>query len=221
MSKPINPGTETEPNPRGGWIQTATGGRFYPLHPRPDEINMLDVAHALSNLCRFAGHTYRFYSVAEHSLHVSRRVEQLARESEHEHERADDAVRTLALAALLHDAPEAFVVDLPRPIKHMPGFELYRLAENRIAACVCLRFGLPAGALDHPLVKHADNELLFTERRDLLPPLPEGPALWAQGATGDAAALPDLDLTSGLAPGEAAPLLVARFLRLREGVNIA
>jgi hypothetical protein len=204
----IEPDTELNPSTRGGWIQTASGRRFYPLDARPDEINLLDVAHALANLCRFAGHTLRFYSVAEHSIHVCDRVEQLG------------GTPYEQLAALLHDAPEAFVVDLPRPIKHMPGLAAYRDAESRIAACVELRFGLPRGALDWPIVKHADNDLLLTERRDLLAFNPTGPALWAQGALGDAAEMP-IDLRDGYAAGLAAGPFVARFIRLREGVNLA
>lgn len=59
---------------RGDWIQTFTGRRFWPLDPRPEDVCIEDIAHALSLKCRFGGHCTRFYSVAEHSVHVSNYV---------------------------------------------------------------------------------------------------------------------------------------------------
>ena len=84
----------------GDWIQTMSGVIFYPLDPRPEEIRIEDIAHALSHQCRFAGHCREFYSVAEHSVRVSRELPQ-----------------EFMLWGLLHDASEAYLVDLPRPIK--------------------------------------------------------------------------------------------------------
>jgi hypothetical protein len=81
------------------WIQTYTGRRFYPLAPRADDIDIADIAHALSLKCRYGGHIDRFYSVAEHSVLVYRHVG--------------------TLEALMHDAEEAYSPfgDVPRPIK--------------------------------------------------------------------------------------------------------
>lgn len=126
----------------GDWIQTYTGRQFWPLDPRADEIFVEDIAHALSMQCRFAGHCLKFYSVAEHSVLVSRNV-----------------APELALWALLHDAAEAYLVDLPRPVKRsMPD---YRGAEDRVMAAICYRFGLPQ---DMPAaVKTADNRILADE----------------------------------------------------------
>ena len=139
-----------ESDRKGGWISTHTGRRFWPLDPRPDEIDIRDIAHALSNQCRFSGHSNRFYSVGEHSLRVSGIVP-----PEH------------ALWALLHDASEAYLVDLPRPLKHTPGFaEVYREAEARLMLAVAERFGLDPVMPDE--VERADQILLATERRDLL-----------------------------------------------------
>ena len=56
---------------RGDWMQTHSGLRFYPLDPRPEDIRIEDIAHALPMICRFNGHCSRFYSVAEHSLNVA------------------------------------------------------------------------------------------------------------------------------------------------------
>jgi hypothetical protein len=136
----------------GDWMQTYTGRQFWPLDPRAEEVDLQDIAHALSHMCRFAGHVFTFYSVAEHCVRVSA----LAPESDPK----------LALAALLHDATEAYVVDVPRPLKRfLPG---YAEIESRVARVVESRFGLAAGALDDPSVKHWDEVLLATEARDLM-----------------------------------------------------
>jgi len=132
---------------RGDWMQTYTGRRFFPLDPRPDEIDPIDIAHALSLLCRYGGHVDRFYSVSEHSVLMSEAVA-----PEH------------ALAALLHDATEAYVVDVPRPLKRqLPG---YREIEASVWTAICLAFGL-AGDLPAE-VKDADNRILLTERNALM-----------------------------------------------------
>src|SRR5580692_700756 len=111
---------------RGDWIQTATGRQFWPMDPRPDEIFIDDIAHALSMLCRFGGHCLRFYSVAEHSVLLSRVAPQKHK-----------------LWALLHDASEAYLVDVPRPIK--PMLVGYKAAEEKIQRAIAVRFNLHFG----------------------------------------------------------------------------
>lgn len=143
----------------GDWMQTYIGVQFWPLDPRPVDINLFDIAHALSNQCRFAGHVTEFYSVAQHSVLVAGIVP-----SEH------------AAWALLHDAAEAYLVDLPRPIKRYStiGTE-YREVESRLMAAICKRFGLP---VEEPAeVKAADDIALMTEKRDLMP---NCPAKWRE-----------------------------------------
>lgn len=132
---------------RGDWMQTFSGGRFYPLSPRPEELEPVDIAHALSLLCRFGGHVDRFYSVAEHCVLMSRAV-----------------APEYALAALLHDATEAYVVDVPRPLKRqLPG---YREIEEQVWFAIAHRFGLD---FELPAEVHeADNRILVNERRELL-----------------------------------------------------
>ena len=132
---------------RGDWLQTFTGRQFWPLDPRPEEVDILDIAHALSQQCRFAGHTRVFYSVAEHCVRVS-----LACDPKD------------ALAGLLHDAAEAYVVDVPRPLKrHLPD---YRAIEAVVHHAIATRFWTPDVL---PVsVQHADNVLLATEARDLM-----------------------------------------------------
>jgi hypothetical protein len=134
---------------KGDWIQTASGVCFYPLDPRPEDIRVQDIAHALSNQCRFSGHTRRFYSVAEHSVAVS--------------ELCDPAD---ALWGLLHDASEAYLVDVPRPVKRLPELAAYRAAEALVMASVCQRFGLP---IEMPAsVERADKAMLWAEANKLM-----------------------------------------------------
>jgi hypothetical protein len=127
----------------GNWMQTAYGGEFYPLDARAHEIYIEDIASSLSKQCRFAGHTAEFYSVAEHCVLVSRR-----------------APKELRLTALLHDASEAYLVDVPRPIK--ASLTNYMEIEARLMATIAERFGtiwpLPAE------VKRLDNAILADER---------------------------------------------------------
>lgn len=138
------------------WIQTFTGKQFWPLDPRIDDICIEDIAHALSNLCRYGGHTRDFYSVAQHCVLVSRVV------SEEE-----------ALRGLLHDASEAYLVDLPRPIKHVASMNGYRDAEARLERMIYRKFGI--NTPDPECIKLADSQLLRTEQRDLMK---EPPAAW-------------------------------------------
>ena len=95
---------------KGPWIATHAGRRFYFEAPHPDDVDITDVAHALSNLCRFTGHVNRFYSVAEHSINVSLLVP------------PEDA-----LQGLLHDAHEAYIGDCSSPLKRAIGYDYRRL----------------------------------------------------------------------------------------------
>lgn len=129
------------------WMQLISGAPFWPLEPDIERIEIEDIAHALSMQCRFAGHVTRFYSVAEHCVHVSHAVP------------LEDA-----LWGLLHDAAEAYLVDLPRPVK--PFLHGYRDAETRLLRAVAARFGL---APEMPQSVHeADNRILMNERDALL-----------------------------------------------------
>lgn len=133
----------------GDWMQTFSGGCFWPLDPRPSEIEIEDIAHALSMTCRYGGHSKRFYSVAEHSVLVSLHVPP-----------------AVAMWGLLHDAAEAFSADVPRPLKrNLPG---WKAIEARIMAAVCERFGLPPN--EPPEVKRVDLAIMSDERAAFMAP---------------------------------------------------
>jgi hypothetical protein len=150
----------TTPMPvKGGpWLQTHRGLAWMADAPEVYPYDVEEIAHALSNLCRFAGHTREFYSVAQHSVVVARAIYD-------NYEGRPDAA--LLRAALLHDAAEAFCIDLPAPIKHMPEMAGYRALIKRTEAAIGTHFGLSL-FLDHFLIKHADLVVLATEKRDLL-----------------------------------------------------
>jgi len=137
---------------RGDWIQTFTGRQFWPLDPRPEEIVIEDIAHALSMQCRFTGHCRDFYSVGEHSYWVSK----LCKPEN-------------ALWGLLHDASEAYLQDMAKPIKRLPEMQGYRDVEKIAQETICLRFGLAMARPDD--VSLADKQMLAIEARDLLGPL--------------------------------------------------
>lgn len=140
----------------GDWLQDIGGGAFWPLDPRPEDIHIESIAHALSMQCRYGGHVRHFYSVAEHCVLLAMWAPAEAKRW-----------------ALLHDASEAYLVDVPRPVKaYLTG---YAAAEARLMAAVVDRFGLEPG--EPAIVKEGDRRILLTERAALMgpPPMP-----WAQ-----------------------------------------
>lgn len=176
----------------GGWMQTRSGRAYHFANPQQSEIVLGDIAHALSNACRFGGHPARFYSVAEHSVLVSLVVEK----THPEH----------AFAALMHDATEAYVCDIPRPLKHLLGV-VYGNLEAKAWNAICLKFGIcPTLA---PCVKEADNTVLLAERDALLEP-PPIPWAWAAG-------LKPAEVTINCwTPRIARNVFIDRFRELRE-----
>lgn len=135
---------------RGDWFQTYTGKKFYPMSVSTEDIDILDIAHALSLICRYGGHCRKFYSVAEHCVLLSHVVA-----PEH------------ALPALLHDAAEAYVGDMVRPLKRVDGMHLYRDLDELISWKIAEKFGIAPRIPDE--VKEADLRILHDERGRLFP----------------------------------------------------
>lgn len=133
---------------QGDWLVTYTGKKFYPFDPREEEIDPVDIAHALSNMCRFGGHSLGFYSVAQHCVLVS----QLCAPEN-------------ALVGLLHDASEAYLADMPSPLKRNSIFDGYREVENKVMSVILTSFGLKPTIPDE--VHLVDRRILATEARDL------------------------------------------------------
>lgn len=150
--------TQADTSPRPGELVTASGLCIDPLNLRPDQVRLLDIATSLANTCRFAGHTSSFYSVAQHSVACA----QVALE------RTGD--RDLARVALLHDASEAYLLDIPRPLKYGPLFgDRYLQAEQAAQAAVWEAFGITEMAARHAdAVKALDDDLLAVERVTLM-----------------------------------------------------
>lgn len=130
------------------YVSTVSGNRFYPLEPRIDHVDIEDIAHGLAYQCRFNGQTQEFYSVAQHSLLVSSLVP-----------------TDLRLAALLHDAAEAYLGDMVKPLKVLlPEFAAI---EDKVGAMIAEAFGIDFS--DYRPIKRADLIALATEKRDLMP----------------------------------------------------
>ena len=138
------------------YITTYTGVKFYPLNPRPEDVNILDISHALSNIGRFTGHGKRFLSVAEHSLNCAELLEKLTNDPK------------LILYGLLHDASEAYCNDVARPLKqHLPN---YIEIEKRIQQVIYEALGLPQPTEEeYKMVKLVDDIMLINECKQLLP----------------------------------------------------
>lgn len=146
------------------WVQTYSGVPWQLDNPRVEDVRLDDIAHSLANICRYTGHSRVHFSVAQHSVLAYLRV----RERFCYHPR-------LALAALLHDAHEAYVGDLSSPLKWLfkkhatEAYEEFCKIEARHQQVIAEWAGLPgASVFDDPAIKHADMEMLATERRDLL-----------------------------------------------------
>jgi uncharacterized protein len=139
------------------WVQTYTGKRFDLLNPKVEDICTADICFSLSKQCRFFGHTSEFYSVAEHSYRVMKIVGEEAKSW-----------------ALLHDATEAYIGDISRPmrrsLKAVSGFDWVKSIEDEISECIREKY-LKLKDYDEKIaadVKNADNIMLATEARDLL-----------------------------------------------------
>jgi hypothetical protein len=163
---------EAANNGRADWQQTASGVAFFPLKPRVEEVRLHDIAHSLALVNRYGGHTPAPYSVAQHSALVLKRVREILAE---DLPLPPDERLNIERWALLHDAAEAYVGDMVRPLKIAPQMAAYRDAEKLVMEVIATRFQLKG--FEPAVVKRADNDLLATEAGFFFPPR-ERPMAW-------------------------------------------
>lgn len=131
-------------------ILTYTNTLFYPLDPRAEEIHIEDIAHALSQMCRANGHFKKFHSVAQHCINCASEAQ-----ARHLSERVQ-------LACLLHDASEAYISDITRPVKCY--LAEYRKIERKLQQAIYAKFGLgDITEAELEQVEAVDNALLYYE----------------------------------------------------------
>jgi hypothetical protein len=170
------------------WFQSLNGQKIIVDQPDFAVVDIRDIAGSLSKLCRWGGHCYDFYSIAEHGIRLSRLMPP-----------------DLKMVALLKDAPKAYVGELQRPTKRLPQMEGWRDLRDRWALAIGTAFKLGQGIRFPPaLVREYDERLTHAERRDLLLP-------------GDGRELANLAIArcvepiTPMAPAEAASLFVSCF----------
>ncbi len=154
---------------RGNWMQTWSGKQFYPEDPRPEDIDIEDIAHALSLVNRFCGHSALALSVAQHSVVVAQAVsaELSALETASDPEKMTrSGFAEVVLWGLLHDAAEAYIGDVTWPLKQAPEMRGYKELEARVMNAIIKRFGLLS--TEPELVKAMDLRALATEKRDIM-----------------------------------------------------
>lgn len=175
----------------GDWFQTYPKGiRFWPLDPKPEEIFIEDIACSLSNICRFTGHVKHFLSVGQHSLTVSKLCS-------HKN----------ALAGLMHDAAEAYVNDVSRPVK--PFLNNFKEIEDNILEVIFNKYNIEWPITDE--IHMIDRKLCITEARDLDHDITQ----W-----GDYEKIITYEFKiEPIGPGESAPLFINRFNKLMEIKN--
>lgn len=200
------------PSPSLYEIETHTGLYVDTQDPQPDTITLEDIAHALSQTCRYGGHCTPYYSVAEHAVFVSRRIERKGYST------------AAQMCALHHDDAEAYLGDIPRPLKPLLG-PSYEGLTKRMDDAIVLALDLPPFGTYKEAVKDADNWSLFVEARYLIPSQGKG---WWDGDQGafkwNISDMPSRIVTpdywlGGLPPKKAKKLYLARHAELTERTN--
>lgn len=135
------------------WIETYTGKYFDLVNPSPDDVDVVDIAHSLSMQCRYNGHCRKFYSVAQHSVMVAKLMPKVPE-------------RSLGIYGLLHDAAEAYIGDIPSPVKAL--ISDIREVEERILNVIYAKFNLDIAMSRMPEIKHADRIAMTIEVKNLM-----------------------------------------------------
>lgn len=145
------------------YITTYTGKHLDPTKPEPEKIDILDIAHALSLTCRGNGHVKTFFSVGQHCINCAKEAE------------ARKLPGRVILACLLHDAGEAYMSDVPRPLK--PSMPEYLQIEEQLLEVIYTKFlGAPLDEAEKKLVKAIDDDMLYFDLKELLNETPKGAA---------------------------------------------
>lgn len=187
--------------PKKTEVETSTGKYLDMEKPTSDAIELEDIAHSLGNICRYNGHCLNYYSVAEHAVFVSKRLERKG------------FSRLIQLAGLHHDDAEAFLGDIPRPLKPLLGVKYTQLTDAVDAVIIeglDLPFGVEAFHWDE--VKAADDWSLFVEARHLLPSGGKG---WLLQPKESRVVIPDYYL-NGVDPKTASKLYLQRHRELTQ-----
>lgn len=143
----------------GAWSQSYSGERYWIMDPLPEEVNLLDIIVGLSNAARYRGQTKFFYSVLQHSVLVSQAVEKLALERGWSAQEA----RAAAYEGLFHDAPEAYLGDVARPLKRMRAMREYRKVEALWEQAIFTQFNIKPTEKSRALVHEADHRVVLDE----------------------------------------------------------
>lgn len=154
----------------GSWSQAFSGQRYWSLDPRADEIHLMDICVGLANAARYRGQTSFFYPVITHCTLVSRSVEKLALDRGW----SIGAAKNAALEGLFHDASEAYLGDVARPLKRMPAMKAFCKIEALWEEEVCKRFDISSNSQSRALVKEVDNRIVLDEIHALM----EDPDMW-------------------------------------------
>lgn len=134
----------------GDWIRTYTGRAFWPLDPKPEDVHLMDICHALSMEPRYGGHADFHYSVAQHCVLL------------HDYLKGIGAPLHWLRFALLHDASEAYLKDIPRPLKaFLPE---YHAIEERVTEVIEAKFGIFLTAEDRRVFKELDSRITVDEQ---------------------------------------------------------
>ena len=137
------------------YMRTYTNKWVDPFEMEADDIDHRDIAHGLSNICRFGGQASHFYSVASHSIKVFLRVKDVLK---------NQATNDILLAAILHDATEAYLGDIITVLKYRPEFKLYRTAEAKLNNVIESKYNIKLSKEDRAVIKEADQFICKEEK---------------------------------------------------------
>ena len=145
------------------YITTYSGTHFTPTEPNAASLHITDIAHALSLICRGNGHVKTFFSVGQHCIHCALEAQ------------ARGYSNRVILACLLHDAGEAYMSDVPRPLK--PYIADYKIIEGKLLNTIYEKYlGSLLTTEEEALVQKVDDDMLYYDLWNLLNEPSDGPA---------------------------------------------